>query len=241
MTLRDLAFVWVGTNAYLFFFSVGVIAFSLGPDVWQALIAVFVGNALFGYVAWASIAGVRSGLPTMTLTRAPFGIQGNRFNGVLAWVTSVSFEALNTVFGVFAVAALLPMLGWTDADTAGKIIALVVVFFLSAAIAVLGHATLVYFQRIFAVLLTVVARGRVLLHRGRRRLGRRPGGVAFDRRDDRGDDGRCGHRRLGPALVPLQRLRLVALPAEPTPAKSIFWTVLFSASAIAAVPRVSWA
>ena len=156
MTLRDLAYVWVGANAYLFFFSVGVIAYGLGLTVWQALIAVLAGNALFAYVAWASIAGVRSGLPTMTLTRAAFGVQGNRFNGALAWVTSVSFEALNTVFGVFAVAALLPMLGWHDADTAGKLIALVVVFFLSAGIAVLGHATIMCFQRIFAVLLDVM-------------------------------------------------------------------------------------
>jgi NCS1 family nucleobase:cation symporter-1 len=156
MSLRDLAYVWVGTNAYLFFFSVGVISFSLGLNVWQALITVVVGNALFAYVALASIAGVRSGLPTMTLTRAPFGIHGNRANGALAWVTSVSFEALNTVFGVFAVAALLPVLGWDHSDTAGKIIALIVVFLLSAAIAVLGHGTLVYFQRIFAVLLTGV-------------------------------------------------------------------------------------
>src|SRR5918992_3606233 len=126
MTLRDLAAVWVGANAYLFFFSVGVIAFSLGLNLWQALVAVVLGNVLFAYVAFASIAGVRAGLPTMTLTRAPFGIHGNRLNAGLAWVTSVCFEALNTVFGVFAVAALL------------------------------GHATLVYFQRIFAVLLTVV-------------------------------------------------------------------------------------
>ena len=35
MTLRDLAYVWVGANAYLFFFSVGVIAFSLGLFAFQ--------------------------------------------------------------------------------------------------------------------------------------------------------------------------------------------------------------
>jgi nucleobase:cation symporter-1, NCS1 family len=156
MQMRDLAYVWVGANAYLFFFSVGVIAFGLGLNIWQALLAVVVGNALFAYVAWGSIAGVRAGLPTMTLTRAPFGIQGNRLNGLLAWVTSVSFEALNTTFGVLAIAALLPVLGWHNGGTAGKIIALVVVFFLSALIAVLGHATMVYFQRIFAVLLSLV-------------------------------------------------------------------------------------
>jgi nucleobase:cation symporter-1, NCS1 family len=156
MKLRDLVYVWVGANAYLFFFSVGVIAFGLGLNVWQALLSVLVGNALFAYVAWGSIAGVRAGLPTMTLTRAAFGVQGNRLNGALGWVTSVSFEALNTVFGVLAVAALLPVLGWHNGDTAGKIIALVVVFFLSAVIAVMGHATMVYFQRIFAILLSLV-------------------------------------------------------------------------------------
>jgi len=156
MKMRDLAYVWVGANAYLFFFSVGVISFGLGLNVWEALVSVLVGNALFAYVAWGSIAGVRAGLPTMTLTRAAFGVQGNRLNGVLGWVTSVSFEALNTVFGVLAVAALLPVLGWHNGATAGKIIALVVVFFLSALIAVLGHATMVYFQRIFAILLSLV-------------------------------------------------------------------------------------
>lgn len=156
MTMRDLAYWWIGTNAYLFFFSVGVIAFGLGLTVWQSLLAVLVGNALFAYVAWGSLAGVRSGLPTMTLTRAPFGVQGNRLNGLCGWLTSVSFEALNTTFGVLAIAALLPVLGWHNGGTAGKIIALVVVFFLSAVIAVLGHATIAYFQRIFAVLLSLV-------------------------------------------------------------------------------------
>jgi purine-cytosine permease-like protein len=156
MTLRDLAYVWWGANAYLFFFSVGVIAFSLGLNVWEALLAVVVGNALFGYVAWGSIAGVRSGLPTMTLTRAAFGVRGNRLNGVLAWLTSVGFEALNTVFGVFAVAALLPVLGWHNGATAGKIVALVVVFFLSALVAVLGHATMVWVQRVFAIMISLV-------------------------------------------------------------------------------------
>ena len=55
MTLRDLAYFWVGANAYLFFFAVGVIAFGLGLNVWQAIVAVVLGNALF-----ATSAGPRS-------------------------------------------------------------------------------------------------------------------------------------------------------------------------------------
>jgi len=233
MTLRDLAYVWVGTNAYLFFFSVGVIAFSLGLNVWQALVAVVVGNALFAYVALASIAGVRSGLPTMTLTRAPFGIHGNRANGVLAWVTSVSFEALNTVFGVFAVAALLPVLGWHNSDTGGKIIALIVVFLLSAAIAVLGHGTLVYVQRIFAVLLTVVLAVVFVYTIGGVDWGAGP-------KESLSTGTTIALMLVGAAIVasgPLSYLFNASdwsryLPSR-TPSRSIFWTVLWSASLIA--------
>src|SRR5262245_17826809 len=144
MTLRDLAYVWLGANAYLFFFSDGVIAFSLGLNVWEALLAVVVGNALFAYVAWGSIAGMPFGFPRMTLPRAGFGVHGSPLNGVFVWLTSVGFEALNTVFGVVAVAAVLPVLGWHSGATAGKIIALVVVCLLSAVVAVLGHATMVW-------------------------------------------------------------------------------------------------
>jgi NCS1 family nucleobase:cation symporter-1 len=233
MSLRDLAYVWVGTNAYLFFFTVGVIAFSLGLNVWQALIAVLVGNALFAYVSLASIAGPRSGLPTMTLTRAPFGIHGNRLNGLLAWVTSVSFEALNTVFGVFAVAALLPVLGWDNSDTAGKIIALIVVFLLSAAIAVLGHGTLVYVQRIFAVLLTLVLAVVFVYTVGGVDWGAGP-------KESLPTGTTIALMLVGAAIVasgPLSYLFNASdwsryLPSR-TPTKSIFWTVMWSSSLIA--------
>src|SRR4029078_3475776 len=78
MTLRDLAFFWVGANAYLFFFTVGGIAVGLGLTVWQAIIAVLLGNALFGYIGWASIAGVRAGPPDKTLAPAGAGGRGQR-------------------------------------------------------------------------------------------------------------------------------------------------------------------
>src|SRR5919206_717839 len=102
MTLREAAFFWVGTNANLFFVSVGAIAVSLGLQVWQAVLACVVGNLLFLLVGCASVAGVRAGLPAMTFTRATFGLLGNRPNAVLAWVASVAFEAINTIFGVYA-------------------------------------------------------------------------------------------------------------------------------------------
>jgi NCS1 family nucleobase:cation symporter-1 len=156
MTLRGTAYFWVGTNANLFFVAVGVIALELGLSVWQALVAVVVGTLLFAAVAVASIAGVRSGLPTMTFTRAAFGPRGNLPHVVLAWAASVAFEAINCIFGVYALLALMPILGWEHPGDAGKVLATLLVLGASAVIAIYGHATMVYLQRVFAVALMLV-------------------------------------------------------------------------------------
>ena len=156
MTIRQTAFFWVGTNANLFFVSIGVIAIELGLAVWQALVAVVLGTSLFVTVAVASIGGVRSGLPTLTFTRAAFGSRGNFPNGVLTWAALVSFEAINCIFGVFALLALMSELGWDEPGAAGKVLATLLVLGSSAAIAIYGHATMVYLQRFFAVALTLI-------------------------------------------------------------------------------------
>jgi nucleobase:cation symporter-1, NCS1 family len=155
LSLRDFALFWIGTNAYVFFIFIGAITVAIGLSLWQALLAIVIGNLLFAYVAYGAIGGVRSGLPTMTFTRAAFGINGNRLNCFFAWLTSVAFEAINTILGVFAVVALLQKLGWENPGTAGKLVGLVVAFGLAAAIAVLGHATMIWVQRIFALFLLI--------------------------------------------------------------------------------------
>jgi NCS1 family nucleobase:cation symporter-1 len=156
MTLRETGYFWVGTNANLFFVSVGVIALELGLTVAEALVAVVLGTSLFVAVGIASVGGVRSGLPTMTFTRAAFGSRGNLPNGVLTWAALVAFEAINCIFGVYALLALMSELGWHHAGAAGKVLATLVVLGTSAAIAIYGHATLVYLQRFFAVALTLI-------------------------------------------------------------------------------------
>jgi nucleobase:cation symporter-1, NCS1 family len=156
MTARETTWFWLGANANLFFVSVGAIALAIGLTVWQALIAVFVGNALFALVAVGSIGGVRSGLPTLTFSRAPFGIHGNRFHGVCSWLTSIAFEAINTVLAVFAVVALFAEIGWHSSGSPGKIIGFAVVLAISAGAAFLGHATMVLLQRVFAYALIAV-------------------------------------------------------------------------------------
>jgi purine-cytosine permease-like protein len=103
-------------------------------------------------MAFGSIVTVRAGLPVSTLARAAFGIRGNLPNAFLSWIASVAFEVINTVFGVEALLALFQVFGWDHPGGAGKLVAVLVQLILCGGIAVLGHATMVWFQRIFAAL-----------------------------------------------------------------------------------------
>jgi NCS1 family nucleobase:cation symporter-1 len=156
LSLRSLGLFWLGTNFYLFNFVIGVLAIGLGLEVWQALLAVALGSLTYILVALGSLAGARSGLPTVTVARGAFGINANRANATLGWLDSVLFEALNVVFAVFATTALFVELGWDDPGDAGKVLGLVAVYTLAILVATLGHATVVWLQRIFGVFLGVV-------------------------------------------------------------------------------------
>jgi NCS1 family nucleobase:cation symporter-1 len=154
LTLQKLFLFWVGANAYLIFFTYGTTAIILGLSLWQALVVIVIGNVFWWIVALGSIGGPRSGLPTMTFSRAPFGVLGNRINSFLAWIVALGFEALNTLLGAFGLIALFGELGWKNSAGPGKILATVIVLSLSIVIAVIGHSLMVYAQQFFAVALT---------------------------------------------------------------------------------------
>jgi nucleobase:cation symporter-1, NCS1 family len=155
MSLRQVDHLWVGTSVNLFSFALGAIAITLGLNLWLALAGCVVGSLVYVYMACGSIVTVRAGLPVSTLARAAFGIRGNLPNALLSWVASVAFEVINTVFGVEALLALFEVLGWRDSGGAGKLVAVLLQLILCGGIAVLGHATMVWFQRIFAALVGV--------------------------------------------------------------------------------------
>jgi NCS1 family nucleobase:cation symporter-1 len=141
MSMRHIDYLWIGTSVNLLSF---------------ALTACLVGNLAYGYMALGSIVTVRAGLPVSTLARAAFGMRGNLPNALLSWISSVAFEVINTVFGVEAVLALFKLLGWNDPGSSGKLLAVLLQLLLCGGIAVLGHATMVWFQRIFAALVGAV-------------------------------------------------------------------------------------
>jgi len=155
MTLRQVDFLWVGTSVNLLAFALGALTITLGLNLWLAMLACVVGTLAYALIAIGSIATVRAGLPVSTLSRAAFGMRGNLPNAFLCWVASVAYEVINTIFGVEAVLALFKLLGWTDPGGAGKLLAVLLQLLMCGGIAVLGHATMVWFQRFFAIVVGV--------------------------------------------------------------------------------------
>jgi nucleobase:cation symporter-1, NCS1 family len=154
MTLRQVDLFWVANSVNLLSFALGVLAVAQGLSLWMALAACIVGSIAYAYVSFGSIVSVRAGLPVSTLSRAAFGIRGNLPNALLSWAASVAFEVINTIFGVEALLALFHLLGWADPGATGKLLAVLLQLVLCGGIAVLGHATMIWFQRVFAVLVS---------------------------------------------------------------------------------------
>ncbi len=153
MTVPQVAFFWVGNNANLFYVSLGASALALGLPLLWAIVACALGNLTNLYLAVGCVGGVRAGMPVCVVARSAFGVRGNLPNACLSWLVSVAFEVINTVFGAFALLALFELLGWHRPGAVGKLVAVALQLVLGGGIAILGHATMVYLQRIFAVVL----------------------------------------------------------------------------------------
>lgn len=171
MTLRQVDLFWVANSVNLLSFALGALAIGQGLPLSWALAACVVGNVAYAYLGFGSILSVRAGLPVSTLSRAAFGMRGNLPNAVLSWVASVVYEVINTIFGVDALLALFHLLGWTDPGAIGKLLAVLIQLALCGGIAVLGHATMIWFQRFFAVLVGAALALVMLFVVGRIHLG----------------------------------------------------------------------
>src|SRR3954451_21819409 len=92
-TPRQLFWPWFGANVSVFGLAYGSFLLGFGISFWQAVVAgtivIVVSFLLCGLVA---IAGKRGSAPTLVLSRAAFGVNGNRVPSVLSWVLTVGWE-----------------------------------------------------------------------------------------------------------------------------------------------------
>lgn len=155
---RDLFWVWAGANIILTYIIIGGLLANLGLTFLQMLLIVGLGNLLYVLIGCCGIPGARVGTATLVISRAAFGRSGNVLPSLLSWMTAVGWEAVNLVLGAFALYSLAEGMGWT-VGAGGKAALLAALTVFTFGVAILGHATIVYMQRIFTIALGIAMLG----------------------------------------------------------------------------------
>lgn len=146
---RDLFWPWFAANVSVFGMSYGSFVLDFGISFWQAtlvsVVAVSLKNALCGLIA---IAGKRGSTPTMVLSRAAFGVHGQKVPGVVSWLTSIGWETFLAIMAVLATATVITQLGGDGDSVLLKVIATVIVAALIVVASVLGYHTIMKLQSV---------------------------------------------------------------------------------------------
>ena len=149
----ELFWVWFAANISILGLPLGatLVAFR-GLAIWQAMIVAIIGAAgSFAVVGIVSIAGRRGRAPSLTLSRAVFGMRGNIGPTLISMISRVGWETVNTTTAAFVLLSLCSILfgSAVDAKSAPLLTLLFIGIFvlLTLAVSGLGHATLLVIQK----------------------------------------------------------------------------------------------
>jgi nucleobase:cation symporter-1, NCS1 family len=163
-TPRQLFWPWFGANVSVLGLAYGSFLFGFGISFWQAVVAGVVGIVVsFLLCGFIAIAGKRGSAPTLVLSRAAFGVDGNRVPAALSWVLTVGWETVLVSLATLATSTVFTQLGW-GGGTATKVVALLVVAALVVGGGILGFDLIIRMQTVITVVtgvLTVVYLGLV--------------------------------------------------------------------------------
>jgi purine-cytosine permease-like protein len=158
-TPRQLFWPWFGANVSVFGLAYGSFLLGFGISFGQAVVAGVVGIVVsFLLCGLVAIAGKRGSAPTLVLSRAAFGVNGNRVPSVLSWVLTVGWETALVSLATLATSTVFTQLGWSGGTTT-KVVALLVVATLVVVGGVLGFDLIMRMQTVITVVtgvLTVV-------------------------------------------------------------------------------------
>ncbi|TQC50905.1 nitrate reductase [Rhodococcus sp. WS4] len=153
---RELFAVWAAPNVSYLALVVGGALILMGLTLWQALAVIVVGNLFSVLTGIVAVSGPASGTPSEVITRAIFGIRGNRVNIlVTSWFISVCYLALNWAAASYTAFSLVERMG-IEATTPIKVGLILAVAAITLVISVYGHATIVRLYQPLALTLTLV-------------------------------------------------------------------------------------
>jgi NCS1 family nucleobase:cation symporter-1 len=155
---RELFWPWFGANVSVLGLSYGSYVLGIGHGIsfWQAVvvgvIGIIISFVLCGIIATA---GKRGSAPTMVLSRAAYGIRGNRLPAFISWLLCVGWETFLTVIAVLATSTVFTRIGWGGGDGV-KVGAIIVVGALIIGGGVMGFDLIMRMQAVITVVTGVL-------------------------------------------------------------------------------------
>jgi purine-cytosine permease-like protein len=148
---RDLFWPWFAANISVLGLSYGAFVLGFGISFWQALIVGVVGIVLsFLACGFISVAGKRGSAPTMVLSRAAFGVNGNKLPAAISWLLTVGWETVLVILATLATATVFKQLGWGGGNGT-KVVALILVVGLTIFGGVMGFDLIMRLQTVITI------------------------------------------------------------------------------------------
>jgi len=164
---RDLFWPWFAANISVLGLSYGAFLLAFGISFWQAVVVgvagIIISFLLCGFIA---IAGKRGSTPTMVLSRAAFGVRGNKLPTVISWLLTVGWETILMILAVLAISTVFGHLGWPS-GTPTKVIALIVVVGLTIFGGVMGFDLIMRMQTAITIITGVLTVMFIILVAGK--------------------------------------------------------------------------
>ncbi len=144
----DLFWPWFAANVSVFGLSYAAFIYGFQISFAQGVLVAVVGVVLsFLFCGVIAIAGKRGSAPTMVLSRAAFGVEGQKVPGVVSWLVSIGWETFLAILAVLATATVFRELGWASGTTT-LVSATVVVTALIVLASVAGYHTIMRLQSV---------------------------------------------------------------------------------------------
>ncbi|WP_274912167.1 purine-cytosine permease family protein [Streptomyces sp. WZ-12] len=162
---RALFWPWAASGLSLLGIAYGIYVMGLGLNTWQAVVTGTVGYVLsFLLVGLVSVAGTRTGAPTMAIGRTVFGRRGNALPTVFSYVSNVGWEtvlvALSSLGGATILARVAPAV-FARADgrtptTGAQALCFAVTAVTVVVVGVYGHALIMKVQKYLTAAITAM-------------------------------------------------------------------------------------
>ncbi|MEU1973652.1 cytosine permease [Microbacterium sp. NPDC019599] len=153
---RDLFFIWAAPNVSILNLTIGATLILLGLEVWQAIAVIIAAALLWVFPGIIAGSGPASGTSGSVVTRAMYGILGNKlFVAFVGWFIGAVFLSLTWLASSFMGADLLRRLGLEDPVWV-PIGVTVVVATITILVAIFGHGLIVRAYSYMAAALFVI-------------------------------------------------------------------------------------